>query len=50
MKQAADWNGFTELVEALHGGLGLQDLDLNAVLGQDLKGFGTDLESLPNAV
>ncbi len=48
MKQTTDWNGFTELVEALHGGLGLQDLDLNAVVGQDLQGFGTDLQSLPD--
>ena len=39
MKQSADGNGFTEIVEALHGYLGLQDLHLNAVLGQNLQSF-----------
>jgi len=49
MKQTADRHSLTELVEALHCSLGLQDLDLNAVIGKNFQGFGTDLKSLPDS-
>lgn len=48
MEQSADRHALPELVEALHGGFGLQDLDLDAVLGQDVQGFGTDLKPFPD--
>jgi hypothetical protein len=49
MKQTADRYSLTELVEARHCSLGLQDLDLNTEIGQNFQGFSTDLKSLPDS-
>jgi hypothetical protein len=48
MEQPADRDIFTKFVEAIDRGLGLQDFHLDAVLGQKLQGFGTDLQSPPD--
>jgi hypothetical protein len=48
MEQPADRDIFTKFVEAIDGGLGLQDFHLDAVLGQKLQGIGTDLQSPPD--
>jgi hypothetical protein len=48
VKETTGCNRFTQFIEALHSSLGLQDLDLNAFFGQNLQGFRTDLQSLPD--
>jgi hypothetical protein len=47
--ETADWYAFTKLVEAHHSSLSLKDLRLDAVLGQNVQGFGTDLQPFPDA-
>jgi hypothetical protein len=49
MKQAADGNALAQLVEALNSSLGLQDLDSNAFVGQELERLRTDREPLPDS-
>ena len=49
MVQTTDRHAFIAVV-ALHGGVGFNDLDLNAVIDQDFQSFGTDPQSFPGGM